>query len=219
MDLTWPHILHILQTMAVWALGLLFPVALAVYAWVRRDMLNWVHVAFYFVAIEANGKKSIMIRTVDLLSVRQLMMNNIFATYLIYRAATKSTREQPVLTFSNETAWRVKNLCRGHLSSLFPEGVLAKAMQLPVHADWFVVTLIRDETQRGDSRVGLAILRRNDIQDQSFLVGDPEVWRMEAEHHDRKLALLRHLQKTYLNEQANPSGAFQFLDVELYRPK
>ncbi|HSX24576.1 MAG TPA: hypothetical protein VLG69_01275 [Candidatus Andersenbacteria bacterium] len=211
--MTLNHVLEILKGVALPTIGLLIPVAIALIAWFRKDMSNWVHVAVYHVVSDQEGIKSIKIRTIGNVLVTDLMMKNLYATWLVYRAVKKATVDKPILHFPPETAFRIKNLCRGFVSGLFQEGALAQAMCLPVSSQWFVVTLIRDETQRGDRRVGLAIIPRNVIDNMnSFSLKENESWKLESSHHERKIELLRILQNAYVTAHSESST---FLEVEL----
>ncbi|HLC48855.1 MAG TPA: hypothetical protein VJI96_00515 [Candidatus Andersenbacteria bacterium] len=211
------QLLSILKGMILPVIGILIPITIATWAWTRRDLLSWVHVAFYIVGKNADGKKTIQIRTVKNVSVFHLMMNNVFVTFLVYLAARRATSKYPILKFSGDTAWRINNLCRGYVSGLFPEGVLNRATGIENQGEWFVITLIRDQTQKGDNRIGLVIIRKNDIANHLSFAGNPSEWQLEAPHHQAKLNLLQFLQAIYLAEETPGSTTAHFLDLELYR--
>jgi len=184
------------------------------YAWTRGKFMNWVHVAMYKVVKEDETKK-LQIRTVGNRHLLRLMMQYRFAVWLILWAAQRATVNNPVLEFPVKSAWRIKNLCRGYVSSLFPDWILADNLDLPVVRKWFVVTLICEMERLHKARIGIVIVRENLMKDPEAFRG--EGWVYEEGHHTNFLKMIRQIQADYLDETAAEKTKFQFLRMELGR--
>lgn len=163
------------------------------------------------------GKKVVTIRTIDNESVRDVILGSLYATALIYRAASKASSNDPVLEFSGN-AWRVKNLCRGFVSAMFRYGFLAEILGCPTVKAQFCLTLVREKTRGGDKRVSLVLIKKEYLEDPGYFAGSDDEWAFEANHHPAKLTLLRRVQEDYLKKETWEEDLFEFLDMELSMP-
>lgn len=195
-------------------LAILVPVVFAFYKWFKGDMLHWVHVGLYDVVknVATPDKKELIIRTLDNIELRKLLMGNPYAVLKVLWAARRARKtSSPVLEFAASEGWRIRNLCRGFVSSFSSDAWIAKAIGAQVSIGLFVLSLTREQTRNGDIRIGLVVIPKKTIQDKTiFLSGFGS-----DDKHDPRLSFLRAIQKDWLEQKPGEEALFKFLEVEM----
>lgn len=197
--------------LAVLVIGI--PLGWAAWQWFRGDLLNWVHVSISDIETLDEDKKRLSVRTLRNVHLRDLLMRNPLAGFKVIRAAKKARHQpSPVLEFSVDDGWKIRNLCRGFVSSLCSDVWIARSLKLPVETDWYVMFLTRELTRQGHARLGLTLIPKSVIINRRSFTGEFDA----ASKVDQSWVIhMRAIQADYLENRPQEEKLFKFLEVEL----
>lgn len=189
------------------------PLGIAAIAWMKGDLLNWVHVGMYGLEATDDGRKRLVIRTLRNVHVGVLLMNNPVAGFMVLRAAHRAKgKDSPVLEFSKTDGWKIRNLCRGYASSLCSDVWIAQRLNVPVKTGMFVLTLTRELTTQRDSRLGLTLIPKELMDDREGFVGGFDA---EPRAEKDRLSYVRAIQHDWLEQSPGEDELYKFLAVEM----
>jgi len=167
-----------------WPLWGFIPTAL--YAlWYRRkakrnydNMIRMKQISIILASLDSINSR-FSLRVLKERRLEDLLFGDIYAQRLVLDAATRTTKERPVLEFNNpgKDSWPIHLAVISNLHEQFADGLLQADMGLMVHSEWYVfaISCFPDEESSRKLRVYLVKMSvLNQIQDEARL--DPRIY-------------------------------------------
>ncbi len=173
--------------------------------WSSGNFLTWVSVSLHsYGHLHGSSTKTLWIRTLMEVSVREVMNRNVYGEKILVNAAKRAN--DTFLPISEPDEWIVKNKIRSMLSAMSVTGFIAHDLGLPVVKNDYVAALVCEKRGYGLKRITVVVVKKDLLVNEVFSGDD---WAIDNPHHRERLKTLKLFQERY---QQNPD---RFVELEL----